>query len=387
MRILKLSHGYPPTISGVTLVVRKFARAMVRRGHTVLVITASESRKAYQTEDQGVQLKRVFAFPNPFWREGPIPFIRLKELLKEVATFKPDLIHTHEGAILGNQLLRLKGELEVPVVSSSYYLPRYVTHYLTWGSQLINSVMWRYAVWHFNQFDRVIYSTPTQRDFYIENGLRAPTTVISNGLDTSHYKPGEEGVAEVSARFNLPAGPRVLFVGRLMKDKKIDVLLKAMARVCAQCDAHLLLVGRGDEQPALQEQAEEQCIRDRVHFLGFVPEEDLPALYRASDLFAITSISEVQSIPTLQAAATGLPIVAAQAAALPELVTDGLNGFLVPPDDVSATAQAILRIITDPLYAENLGRASLEVGRRHAEERSFDRYEDFCKMMVFGNLQ
>jgi glycosyltransferase involved in cell wall biosynthesis len=384
LRILKLSHGYPPTISGVTLVVRKFARAMVHRGHTVRVITASESRKPYQAEDRGVQLKRIFAFPNPFWREGPIPFISMQDLKQEVAAFKPDVIHTHEGALLGNQLLRLKGEMEVPVVSSSYYLPRYVTHYLTWGSRLINNIMWKYAVWHFNQFDRVIYSTPTQRDLYIENGLQAPTTVISNGLDTNRYKPGEEGVPEVSARYNLPTGPRVIFVGRLMKDKKIDVLLEAMARVCAQHDAHLLLVGRGDEKPELQRLADERCIKDRVHFLGFVREEDLPALYRASDLFAITSISEVQSIPTLQAAATALPIVAADAAALPELVADGVNGFLVPPDDVSATAQAILRIISDPAYAESLGQASLAVGREHAEERSFERYENFYEMMVYG---
>lgn len=382
MRILKLSHGYPPTISGVTLVVRKFAQAMVRRGHTVRVITASENRKPYRTDDQGVELKRIFALPNPFWKEGPIPFIGLNELRREIVEFGPDVIHTHEGAVLGNQILRLKGELNVPVVSSSYYLPRYVTHYLTWGSQLINSVMWKYAVWHFNQFDRVIYSTPTQRDFYIENGLRSPTTVISNGLDTNRYKPGEEGVAEVTARYNLPSGSRVLFVGRLMKDKKIDILLKAMAQVIAHCDAHLLLVGRGDERTELQRLAEECCIRERVRFLGFIPEEDLPALYRASNLFAITSLSEVQSIPTLQAAATALPIVAADAAALPELVKDGVNGFLVAPDDAAATAQAILRIINDPAYAETLGQASLTVGRKHAEERSFERYEEFCKMMI-----
>lgn len=357
---------------------------MVRRGHTVRVVTASETRKPYQTEDQGVQLKRVFALPNPFWREGPIPFISLNDLRTEVSEFEPDVIHTHEGAVLGNQLLRLKGELQVPVVSSSYYLPRYVTHYLTWGSKLINWVMWKYAVWHFNQFDRVIYSTPTQRDFYVEHGLRAPTTVISNGLDTDRYKPGEEGVAEVSMHYNLPNGPRALFVGRLMKDKKIKVLIEAMSLVCAQREAHLLLVGRGDQQKELQHLAEEQCVKDRVHFLGFVSEEDLPALYRASDLFVITSISEVQSIPTLQAAATALPIVAADAAALPELVKDGVNGFLVPPDDIASTAQAILRIVSDPVLAENLGQASLDVGKEHAEQRSFEHYEEFYKTVVFG---
>lgn len=382
MRILMLSHGYPPTVSGVTLVVRKFSRALVRRGHRVMVVTASESRKPYDTEDRGVQLRRVRAFPNPFWKEGPIPLIGLGELRDIIRTFKPDVIHTHEGAILGNQLLRLRDEVAVPLVSSCYYLPRYVTHYLTWGTHLIDWVMWKYAVWHFSQFDQVIYSTATQRDIYLDRGLRAPTTIISNGLDTNRYRPGAEGVAEVESGYNLPPRPRVLFVGRLMKDKKIEVLIRAMAQVCLNRDAHLMLVGRGDERGELEALAAEICVKDHIHFLGFVPEEDLPAIYRASDIFAITSISEVQSIPTLQAAATGLPVVAAEAAALPELVADGINGTLVPPDDVAATARAITDMIIFPERAARMGQASLAVGREHAEERSFEKLEDFYRVLI-----
>jgi glycosyltransferase involved in cell wall biosynthesis len=377
-----LSHGYPPTVSGVTLVVRKFSRALVRKGHRVMVVTASESRGSYQADDRGVQLRRVRALPNPFWKEGPIPLVGLGELRCIIKSFRPDVIHTHEGAILGNQLLRLRDEIAVPLVSSCYYLPRYVTHYLTWGTHLINWVMWKYAVWHFNQFDHIIYSTATQRDFYMEQGLRAPTTIISNGLDTDHYKPGAEGVAEVESGYNLPPRPRVLFVGRLMKDKKIDVLIQAMAQVCIGRDAHLLLVGRGDEREELEALAAEICVKDHVHFLGFVPEEDLPAIYRASDIFAITSTSEVQSIPTLQAAATGLPVVAAAAAALPELVHDGKNGILVPPDDVAATGRAILEIINSPDRAARMGMASLAVGWAHAEERSFEKIEAFYRELI-----
>ena len=152
-----------------------------------------------------------------------------------------------------------------------------------------------------------------------------------------------------------------------------------MPRICAAGEAHLLLVGRGDEQRQLQQLAEELQVQDRVHLLGFVPEEDLPGIYCASDIFAIASISEVQSIPTLQAAACGLPVVAADAAALPELVQDGVNGFLVPPDDPEAISRAVLRISGDPECARAMGLASLAVGQAHAEERSFEKYEEFYK--------
>jgi glycosyltransferase involved in cell wall biosynthesis len=110
-----------------------------------------------------------------------------------------------------------------------------------------------------------------------------------------------------------------------------------------------------------------------------VPEEDLPALYRHSDIFAIASDVEVQSIPTLQAAATGLPIVAAEAAALPELVQTNTNGHLVPPDDPRALATAISQILSEPTQAERFGLASLEIGRRHAEEATFDAYEQLYR--------
>ncbi|MGD8586245.1 MAG: glycosyltransferase, partial [Chloroflexota bacterium] len=89
----------------------------------------------------------------------------------------------------------------------------------------------------------------------------------------------------------------------------------------------------------------------------------------------IASDVEVQSIPTLQAAATGLAIVAAAAGALPELVRNNKNGYLVPPNDPHAFARAFREIIDNPEKAKKLGRASLEIGRQHAEEHTFEAYE------------
>jgi glycosyltransferase involved in cell wall biosynthesis len=119
-----------------------------------------------------------------------------------------------------------------------------------------------------------------------------------------------------------------------------------------------------------------------VHFLGFVPEEDLPAIYRACNLFAIASTLEIQSLPTLQALATGLPVVAADALALPELVHDGISGLLVPPGDTAATAQAIVRILNEPGLAHRMGQAGLEISRPHDDRYTFDQYEALYHQMA-----
>jgi glycosyltransferase involved in cell wall biosynthesis len=384
MRIMMLSHGYPPTLSGVTLVVQKLSREMVRRGHEVLVLTASETRKPYQVVDEGVQVVRTRGIRNFFWSEGPIPTISLPDLRLWRDKFQPDIIHTHENAVLSVQLLRLPRDKEAARISSCYFLPEYVTHYLKSlppVDKALQWFIWRYITTNLNRYDHVIFSTQTQQKIFEEHGLNARATSISNGVDNTRYMPGPEIMNGIVRKYNLPAGRRLLFVSRLMKDKRLDLLIQALPLIREKSPAHLVVVGRGDELANLQALAVEVGVADYVHFLGYVPESDLPEIYRACDIFAIASICEVQSIPALQAAATGLPIVAANAAALPELVSDEKNGYLVPPGDIRAIARAVNRILEDPERARQMGRESLRISRSHAERYTFDTYESLYQKL------
>jgi glycosyltransferase involved in cell wall biosynthesis len=364
-------------------------------GHKVLVVTASDRGDPYTEEEDGVQLERVSSLSNPFWREGPIPWVSPDTLRDMIDRFRPDLIHTHENAILSFQLLRLGRISGISLISSCYYLPRYITQYLNWGAPLenvIETTLWKYAISNLNQYDHVIFSTQTQRQEFIEHGLSAPSLAISNGVDNARYYPTDRDngrsaaqsrqVEDVESRYNLPPRPRILFVGRLMRDKKIDLLIRAMKLVCENRNAHLLVVGRGDERESLEALARDLGLEQNIHLLGYVPESDLPALYRCSDLFAIASVVEVQSIPALQAAATGLPIVAANAAALPELVQTGVNGFLVQPDDPQAIGEAVLKVISDQEKREAMGRASLAITQDHAESQTFEAYNLFYQSLI-----
>lgn len=374
-----LSHGYPPTLSGVTLVVQKVSRALVRMGHEVLVVTASDRLDSYPDEDEGVRLERLHSIRNLFWSEGPIPWASRKTLQHLIDDFQPDIVHTHENALLSFQLLRLQRIPGVPFISSCYFLPRFATQFLRWGAlpeRMIRSFLWKYAVSTLNRYDYVIFSTRTQQQQFVDHGLHASSTAISNGVDPRRYHPANGQREEVEETYRLPPRPRILFVGRLMKDKKIDLLIQAMKHVRSVQNAHLLIVGRGDEHQNLETQAKQLGLEEQVHLLGYVPEKDLPAIYRSSDLFAIASVCEVQSIPALQAVATGLPIVAVDAAALPELVQPEQNGLKVPPDDPVALGNALIRVVHDPEYRTELGQASLQLVDDHTEELTFKTYEE-----------
>jgi glycosyltransferase involved in cell wall biosynthesis len=380
-----LSHGYAPTLSGVTLVVQKISRAMVKRGHEVTVITGSDRHLPYHSEDQGVRLLRILGLPNAFWPEGPIPFTTPWAIRKVVEEFKPHVVHTHENAVLSWMLVRVSWNGTVPrLITSSYSLPRYSTHYLHFGGldRRFEAYLWNYMVGHLNRYEHVVFCTQTHKCEFVEHGLVRPTTVISNGVNIERYKPEKEPGEDVEQRYHLPPGPRILSVGRLMKDKKLDLLIQAMRVVVAHKEAHLLLVGRGTERPKLKAMIAEYGLEPYIHLLGYVPEADLPALYRACTLFAIPSIVEVQSIPAIQAAVSALPIVAANSAALPELVQDGENGYLVDPLDAQQLGEAILRIVSDPQLAKRMGQVSLEIGCQHDERLTFEAYDEFYRGLV-----
>jgi glycosyltransferase involved in cell wall biosynthesis len=379
MRIMMFSHGYPPTLSGVTLVVQKISRAMVQQGHEVTVVTASERLLPYESEDQGVRLLRIFGLPNPGWREGPIPVMLPPAIHKLTEQYQPDVIHTHENVVLSNALILTRWKKRPAFISSCYSLPSYVIQYLHLGklAGLFERFVWKVAVGNLNHFEHVVFCTRTHQRDFLAHGLRPPTTVISNGVNIKRYCPEKTPNENVELRYHLPEGPRILSVGRLMKDKKLDILVKAMRVVCDQLPAQLLVVGRGSEHPHLKTLIKQLGLDGCVHLLGYTPEEDLPALYRASHLFAIPSLVEVQSLPALQAAVTGLPIVAANSAALPELVKHGENGLLVYPMTTENLGNAILTILNNPERARRMGQVSLEIGRTHDEQLTFQAYNDF----------
>src|SRR5699024_9030056 len=132
----------------------------------------------------------------------------------------------------------------------------------------------------------------------------------------------------------------VLFVGRVTGEKQIDVLLKAVQLLPAELHAKLQIVGGGDQLKNLEQLARTLGIADRVEFTGYVADEDLRRSYTRASVFAIPSVAELQSIATMEAMASGLPIVAANAMALPHLVHDG-NGFLFEPGNAQELADRL----------------------------------------------
>jgi glycosyltransferase involved in cell wall biosynthesis len=157
----------------------------------------------------------------------------------------------------------------------------------------------------------------------------------------------------VKEKYSIPDKPVLLFVGRLDPEKKVEEVLHAVARAEKKIDFCLVIVGKGTRKTALENLAKELGITDKVIFTGFVPDADLPSLYKISRSFIIASTAELLSLATLQAMATGLPIIAVNAGALSELVHDRINGFLYNAGDIDTLVENICNIILkDDLHRE-----------------------------------
>jgi phosphatidylinositol alpha-1,6-mannosyltransferase len=193
--------------------------------------------------------------------------------------------------------------------------------------------------------------------------------VVPLGADPEQFRPGLD-TREARARYRLNGGPWVLTVARLEDYKGVDMALRAVARVRTDgADVHYLVVGAGRRRKAYRRLADELGIGDAVRFVGMVPEADLPALYNASVAYLGVSRRangtrvEGFGLALAEASACGLPVVAGRSGGLAEAIRDGETGLVVDPDDASAVAGALTRLLGDQLLARRLGQA----GRKAVE--------------------
>jgi glycosyltransferase involved in cell wall biosynthesis len=206
---------------------------------------------------------------------------------------------------------------------------------------------------------RIVVNSGAAADRLADEGVaRARVAHIANGLDLARYAPGAQRGGRV-----------VTTVANLRPGKGHDVLLDAAALVLAHHpDVRFQIVGDGSRRAELERHAAALGITAQVAFRGH--SADVPAVLRESDVFAFPSFMEASPNAVLEAMAAALPIVASNVGGIPEVVTHGRNGLLVPPRNAQALAAGIVRVLDDPAHAAALGTAARQTA---ADNFSFER--------------
>lgn len=233
------------------------------------------------------------------------------------------------------------------------------------------------------QASAIVAPSPTVARILSRHGIHRKVKTISCGVDTDLFCPREKEAAR--QQIGIDNKPTLLFVGRIAKDKNIELLLKATALLKAKSDFQVLLIGpkgmRHDASKEVEQLINSLGIKDRIKQLGFFPadSEQLALHYASSDVFVIPSFFETQSIVTLEAMASGLAIVGSNSGALPDLIKEGINGSLFRPLDEADLATKLLRLLESPDKAVAMGRQSRLMVKPHSIKQVALQYEAVYK--------
>lgn len=376
MRILIGCDTFAPDLNGSASFSRRLAAGLAHRGHDVHIMAPAQPHAVgtFVEEFDGEKLTvhRIYswrALPHP-WLRFMLPWRIKANSRKIIDALHPDAIHFQSHIIAGSGLAPIGRERGIRIVGTNHTMPENVLHHVTilpkpaldWLAQ----VQWKAAARIFRLAD--VITSPTEnsaRYFEKMTGLR-DVIPISNGIDPTVYTP----------HFERRPDNRIVYVGRLDEEKHIDELIQAVARMDATLDAQLDIIGGGEMKQKLRGLASSLAVSDRVHFLGKLSDEELRATLSRGTVFAMPSRAELQCIAALEAMATALPVVAANAMALPHLVHEGENGHLYDPGDVDALAAALTDVLgADPVRLEKMKRASLAIVADHTMAHTLDVFE------------
>ena len=227
----------------------------------------------------------------------------------------------------------------------------------------------------FRSTPTVAVSNSTAEDLSRRGIPRSRIEVIPNGVDLDVFTPVAQG-----QHFSEPT---LLYVGRLKRYKRIDLLIRAVASLVRRgTPCRLLVAGRGDDRPRLDALRESLGVADQVEFLGFVTEAEKGQLLQKSWINTMTSVKEGWGIVNLEAAACGTPTIASDVPGLRDSVVDGQTGFLVPHGDVEALSRRIEELLGDEDQRARLGRGAREFAEGFSWDASARGMERFLRERV-----
>jgi len=298
MRILRVAQTvYPDVKGGAAYHIHALSRDQAARGHDVTVLTVRHDPElpAFEQRD-GYTVVRYDQNISPLGNEISLG---VAQYLKSATKF--DVIHAHSHLYFSTNLAAVKRRFsDIPLALTNHGL--YSQTAPEWVFDLYLKTLGR---WTFNQADCVFCYTETDKQRVQELGVTSQITVVSNGIDTVRFSP-----AGPQSDFIESEAPVLLFVGRLVDGKQPEIAVEAFAAVRKSFpEAQLYLCGEGPLQEELEAQATALGVRDAVQFLGQLPYDAMPAVYRSADVLLLTSRAEGVPRTIMEALSSGLPVV------------------------------------------------------------------------------
>jgi glycogen(starch) synthase len=361
LRVLRLCSVFEPPASALHGDSAKFdpiggmqehtgslTRVLSERGVAQVVLTARPPMAPWQERPDGRTVVIRVALPVRRPRRlYSVPAAVLAPLLGRGA----DVVHVHLGedlAILPLAALAARSR-GLPVVMTVHCSPSYTLLPCDARTAVLHSLGGLLERRAARSAAATLVYTPRIAGLLAERAGARTVRVMRRGVDHAAFAAAADGAFP-----EIPSGPRVVFVGRLVRQKGVHTLVEAAGRIRTP-GAQLVLVGDGPERATIEEHVKRLGLCDRVHVTGFVSHERVPAVFASADVLVLPSHYEELGTVLVEAVHAGLPVVASRVGGIPDVVEDGVTGLLVAPRDPGALATAVDRVLGDGALASRLG--------------------------------
>lgn len=374
MRIAQFTNSYYPVISGVVRSVSEFRKALSRLGHNVFVFAPNADN--YEDTEPF-----IFRYPsiNITWPADIPATIPISPVIDQLLPpLKLNVIHAHHPILLGQAAASKADELDLPLVFTYHTQYQEYTHYIPFPQEriqeLLQGAVENWLADYMRKCQHIVVPSESMLDNLIADyGLEGQFTVIPTGLDTHQY----ESVTGEAVRQKLGWGDDLVMISiaRLAQEKNWKTLIRGCARVMKKLkNTRLAIIGEGPEKNDLENLVAELELQSRVEFFGKLPFEEIPYYLKAADLFVFASVSETQGIVTMEAIASGLPVVAVDATGTRDVLDHGVQGLLTD-NDPDSLAYAIDKVLTHRDLFERFRAATKE------KTKSFDIFVQAKKLV------
>ncbi len=366
MKIAIFTETFLPKIDGVVTVLCQALERLQEKGHQVLLFGPPGGPKEYA----GAEIVGVGGPPLPFYPELRINIPR-RFVWERVRSFQPDLVHIVAPFFLGPFGLSYARRLNVPILASFHtHVPRYVRHY---GGAFIEPVVWSYLRTLHNQAHlNLCPSTETLKDLRHHGFERVRWW--KRGIDTQRFSPGPRDPA-VRERLSggRPDELLVVYVGRLSPEKRLETIRDPLFSVPG---VRLAMVGGGPSE----EQLKRHFRGTATTFPGYLRGNDLVAAYRAADVFLFPSTTETFGLVALEAMACGVPVIAANAGGVLDIITHGENGLLFDPERPEQIGALVGRLKDDPDLRHGLAQRGVLHARGRSWQATMDQLIEYYRL-------
>lgn len=368
LKIAVFTETFLPKIDGVVNILCLMLQRLNERGHRVLLFGPPGGPEEYA----GAEIVGVGGPPLPFYPEIRINIPR-RRVWQRIQAFQPDLIHTVNPFFLGPFGFSYARRLQVPIVASFHTnVPGYVKHY---GGAFVEPMIWWYLRSIHNQAHlNLCPSTATLRDLRDHGFSRVRWW--KRGIDTRRFTPGP---CDPAMRAHLSGGhPEdflVINVGRHSPEKRLETMRDPIFQ---QPGVRLAMIGHGPSH----EQLKAYYRGTATVFPGPLYDNELVAAYRAADAFVFPSTTETFGLVALEAMACRIPVIAAHAGGVVDIVTDGFNGLLFAPDQPEQLGPLVRRLRDNIALREEMAENSLLHARSRSWQATMDQLIDYYYVAI-----